>query len=358
MTSDNLLIDVNNKGVYMSKLILSLDGGGIRGAATTQFLSRVEAKLKADHNKSIRDCVDFYAGTSTGSMIALALATTNMTMDEVNNLYNYENAQIIFDDNKGWFEVDGINAPKFESKGKTKTLKENLKGAKIGDVPDNKHILAVTYAIEERKPMVIKSTKENNKELLSYQVADASSAAPTFFPTRNLENPTDPEDEYWLIDGGVVANNPTMCAISEARRAWSDEPFNELRVLSVGTGYMTRKINGPKSTKWGAAQWITKGKLMEIVTDERIVAYQAMSIVEPGKYIRVNAKLSAQPGLSYPPDDSMDDVSKKNIKRLKLLGDFWFEQYGQSTVELLVDSYEGPSLDRIDSKSGKPIQQN
>ncbi len=141
----------------MSKVILALDGGGIRGAATTQFLTMVEQKLQSDHNKSIRDCVDFYAGTSTGSIIALALATTNMTMNQINNLYNYGTAQKIFSENKGWFEIDGINAPKFEAKGKTKVLKKNLGKARIGDVPNGKHVLTVTYAIEKRKPMVIKS---------------------------------------------------------------------------------------------------------------------------------------------------------------------------------------------------------
>ena len=80
----------------MSKLILSLDGGGIRGAATTQFLSHIEEELKLQ-NSSIRDYVDFYAGTSTGSIIALALATTDLTMSEINKLYNYDNAQEIFD---------------------------------------------------------------------------------------------------------------------------------------------------------------------------------------------------------------------------------------------------------------------
>ncbi|HAG72559.1 MAG TPA: patatin, partial [Gammaproteobacteria bacterium] len=38
----------------MSKLILSIDGGGIRGAATTQFLSHVETLLKKQHKKFIR----------------------------------------------------------------------------------------------------------------------------------------------------------------------------------------------------------------------------------------------------------------------------------------------------------------
>ena len=72
----------------MPKLILALDGGGIRGAATTQFLSHIENELTTKHNTKIRDCVDFYAGTSTGSIIALCLATTNLSVSEINQLYN------------------------------------------------------------------------------------------------------------------------------------------------------------------------------------------------------------------------------------------------------------------------------
>ncbi|WP_286264035.1 patatin-like phospholipase family protein [Thalassotalea atypica] len=339
----------------MSKLILSLDGGGIRGAATTQFLAHVEEELQKK-GTTLRACVDFYAGTSTGSIIALALATTDMSMKQINNLYNYDTAQKIFTENKGWFEIDGVNAPKYEAKEKTQVLKANFKDAKIEHaIKAGKQVLAVTYAIEKRRPMIIKSTKADYLSLHSYQVADASSAAPTYFPTKEVDLPPD-NDEAWLIDGGVIANNPTMCAIAEARRHWKNESISDLRVLSIGTGFMTRKINGPESKKWGALQWMTKGKILDILSDERVVAYQGITMMDRGTYIRVNAKLKEQPGLPTPPDDAMDDVSKTNIRRLKLLGDFWFDQYGKAVVELLVGEYQGPSLDRIDPKTGKPIE--
>ena len=89
----------------MSKLILSLDGGGIRGAATAHFLALIENKLKSDHQKTLRDCIDFYAGTSTGSIIALALSTTSLEMSEISELYNYKNAKRIFKENRGWFSL-------------------------------------------------------------------------------------------------------------------------------------------------------------------------------------------------------------------------------------------------------------
>jgi uncharacterized protein len=110
----------------LSKVILSLDGGGIRGAATAQFLHRVEEKLHSDHEKSIRDCVDFYAGTSTGSIIALALATTDLSMSAISDLYDFNTAAKIFKESRGWLEIDGINAPKFEAKGKTSTLEKGV----------------------------------------------------------------------------------------------------------------------------------------------------------------------------------------------------------------------------------------
>jgi len=338
----------------MSKMILSLDGGGIRGAATTQFLSHVEDSLQKKHGKSLRDCVDFYAGTSTGSIIALCLATTKLPVSDINKLYNYKNAEKIFAENKDWFEVDGINAPKYEGEGKTALLKANLKQAKIGSVPRGKHVLAVTYGIEKRKPEVIKSTNSDHRKLYSYMVADASSAAPTYFPTKEMEI-NDKDGEFWLVDGGVTANNPTMCAVAEAKKAWKDLPIDEMRVLSIGTGYRTRKINGPESRKWGALQWFTKGHILDVLTDERVVAYQAITITRPGSYIRVNAEMKSQPGLPLAPDDAMDDISKKNINRLKKMGDFWFEKYGDDVVALLMDTYQGPSLDRIDAVSGKPI---
>ncbi|MDO6839442.1 patatin-like phospholipase family protein [Paraglaciecola chathamensis] len=335
----------------MSKLILSLDGGGIRGAATTQFLTHVEKALQKQHQKSLRDCVDFYAGTSTGSLIALALATTDMDIQDINKLYNVTNAKKIFTENRGFLELDGVNAPKYKADGKTELLKKSLGQAKIKDVPEGKHILAVTYGVEKHRPYVVKSTRSEFQNLLSYQVADASSAAPTYFPTQDMTLPPDNE-QAWLIDGGVVANNPTMCAIAEACRLWPD---SVRRVLSIGTGSQTRKINGPDSRHWGALQWMLKGCIIDVLSDEKVVGYQAITITPPGNYIRVNAEMRQQPGFEKAPDDAMDDISQTNIKRLKGMGDFWFDQYGEAVVELLNNSYEGPSLDRIDPTSGKPI---
>ena len=90
-----------------------------------------------------------------------------------------------------------------------------------------------------------------------------------------------------------------------------------------------------------------------MLSDERVVAYQAITMASPGNYIRVNAQMEVQDGMPSPPDDAMDDISESNIRKLKLMGDFWFERYGDAVVALLAGNYSGPSLDRIDSKTGQ-----
>ena len=87
----------------MYKLILSLDGGGIKGSATVRFLLHVEERLQCEcEKKTIRGQIDIFAGTSTGGLIALALATTKLTMKAIDGLYDLSNAELIFTRNKGW----------------------------------------------------------------------------------------------------------------------------------------------------------------------------------------------------------------------------------------------------------------
>ena len=52
--------------------------------------------------------------------------------------------------------------------------------------------------------------------------------------------------------------------------------------------------------------------------------------------------------------DDLSTGSIHNIKHLKAMGDFWFEQYGDAVVALITDRYQGPSLDRIDPLTGRP----
>src|SRR6266849_9732039 len=85
------------------KRILALDGGGLRGILTVGFLARTEALLRDRHGAGdgFRLChsFDLIAGTSTGAIIAAALAA-GMTVDEVIGHYRRLGREVF---SKDWF---------------------------------------------------------------------------------------------------------------------------------------------------------------------------------------------------------------------------------------------------------------
>jgi len=333
------------------KIILSLDGGGIRGAATAQFLSRIEDHLNTQHLCSLRDLVHFYAGTSTGSIIALALGTTQLSIKEICDLYSFSSAQAIFSrpsfKNLRQFAL----GPKYSGKSKYEFLRNKFAGAQLAHTHSNTHVLAVTYSLKHRIPVIFKSSDPMTAKLLSADIADASSAAPTYFPSKKIALSHDTED--WFIDGGVIANDPTMCAIAEAKRQFS-APLHQIGVISVGTGFQTRAISYQKSHRWGKLGWLKSGDIMGVLTDEKAVEYQAKTIMPCGHFIRVNSELKTHPNLPLAAKDEMDCITPENIRRLKLLGDFWFEQYGEKVIRLLLGKTLERSLGSIDTEKGEP----
>ena len=62
--------------------------------------------------------------------------------------------------------------------------------------------------------------------------ANASSAAPIYFPTASME------DGRWLIDGGIVTNNPSLIGYVEAKKLFST---NNIKVLGIGAGLSTKE---------------------------------------------------------------------------------------------------------------------
>jgi patatin-like phospholipase/acyl hydrolase len=78
------------------KHILSLDGGGVRGAITVAFLERIEKLLEERYGKEVRlgDHFDLIGGTSTGALISGALALGHRA-SEIKEFYT-DRAQHIF----------------------------------------------------------------------------------------------------------------------------------------------------------------------------------------------------------------------------------------------------------------------
>ena len=101
----------------MGRLLLSCDGGGIRGLATCQFLLRLEEAV----GKPIHELFDMFAGTSVGAILVGCVAVKELTVQEAMNMYDKETVRKIFnasllDKSVGVFQTD----PKYDGVGKYK----------------------------------------------------------------------------------------------------------------------------------------------------------------------------------------------------------------------------------------------
>ncbi|TZF90189.1 CBASS cGAMP-activated phospholipase [Cognatilysobacter lacus] len=292
--------------------ILSLDGGGIRGLVTCRWLGAVDSSLAAAGKAHIPGSFDLIAGSSTGGLIACGLALGHPP-DALADLYRTRRHDIFPGmARRLWSRAtrllsDGPSAPRYDGRGLEAVLADVFGDARLGDcrVPT----LVPSYDVISRKPVMFKSFKPEHADLRVRDVCRATTAAPTYFPAHPLR--VEGRD-CALIDGGVVANNPTACAIAEALR--KDETVTgtrDLVVVSVGSGERTRPIDLRSAREWGALEWAIP--IIDVLFDGNAesVDYIAQHIVGDA-YFRLQAALTT--GL-----DDLDDVSDTNIAALETL---------------------------------------
>jgi patatin-like phospholipase/acyl hydrolase len=115
-------------------------------------------------------------------------------------------------------------------------------------------VLVPAYETEQRFPFFFRRRDaldpSRRRDFAIAQVAEATSAAPTFFEPVKLKT-AEPAGWYSLIDGGVFANNPAMCALVEAKKHAQDR---NVLVVSVGTGELTRSLPWEEIKDWGVRE--------------------------------------------------------------------------------------------------------
>ena len=112
--------------------ILSVDGGGSRGVIPANVLNFIEREEKI----SVRDEFDFFAGVSTGALVAAYLARNVGNMERlVTHGYSSESMTKIFDKSI-WDKLLGRmqNQPKYDGVNKRAYIDENADGALINDI--------------------------------------------------------------------------------------------------------------------------------------------------------------------------------------------------------------------------------
>jgi patatin-like phospholipase/acyl hydrolase len=326
-----------NKRDYKCK-VLSIDGGGIRGLIPAKILAKIEDRT----GKPICKLFDMIAGTSTGGILALGLTKPDSDNPkepeyearELIEIYREHGPRIFYEPLlERFIDTDDFVRPKYDSIGRDEVITQFF-----GDTPIQKALAEVfltSYDIELRKPTFFtsKSEKENIEAdnfrkicsgFTMKQAAMATSAAPTYFEPYQIRtsHPTD-RGFYSLVDGGVFANNPTALAIMEAiidgKKAPEPITLNNIFVVSLGTGSMTRKYSYDTAKNWGLVGWVRP--LLNITLDgsSESVDCQLEQLLPratdyPPQYYRFQAFLS-------PRSESMDATRPEALKELEEIAD-------------------------------------
>ena len=218
--------------------ILSIDGGGIKGLYSATILKEFEEKF----NCQISDYFDMICGTSTGGLIALALAL-KIPAKEICDFYELEGPKIFPNStsvNLGnkkisrRFMMQLIKGGKYSDKPLKNALTNIFKENKIGD--SNNLLCIPSYTITEARPFIFKydhTILDRDNGALMVDVALATSAAPTYFPMAEIPFYNNKQ----FIDGGVWANNPTLVGLLEALTYFvgKDKEYNKLKILSISS---------------------------------------------------------------------------------------------------------------------------
>lgn len=225
----------------MSKYrIMTFDGGGVRGALTAALVKRL-----ADAVPNLLEQVDLFAGTSTGSVIALTLAN-GVSADMLVEFYSQKNLRSAFSPSRR-----NLFRPKFKNIRFRRLLEKHFSGdQKLKDLKEHK-VMVTTFQLyndEENNwyPHFIHNYPDDPK-YLNEPIVDCalrSAAAPTIFPSHD-----------GFVDGGMIANNPSTPAIAVALRHEPNLALSDICLLSVGTG-RTRMIVKGGAKNWGVVQWM------------------------------------------------------------------------------------------------------
>ncbi len=272
--------------------ILSIDGGGIRGIIPAMVLAEIEARA----GRPAHELFDLIAGTSTGGIIACAVAVPRPA-EELVALYLTEGPEIFRRSlGRRVASAEGLLDEKYDDAALDAALERHLGDTPLRDA--RTRLLLTAYDLHARQPYFFKSWRAG-ADVTMRLAARATSAAPTYF-----------EPVLWqgrsLVDGGVFATNPAMSAYAEAVRLHAAE---EHVIVSLGTGKATRRIEHSDAEDWGRLEWVRP--LIDVVFDgvADSVEYQLEQLVGP-RHHRFQVELTRA-------SDDLDDAGAENLARLQ-----------------------------------------
>ena len=356
-------------------LVLTCDGGGIRGLLAARIVQRIQEDLAKE--KPSGNPIDFckrincFAGTSTGGIISLGLAA-GLLPDKLVNMYQKEGPNIFqryTPDNLGIIEsayykavteaLGGIDRllgrlplspippnwsknsdqlffTQYDQSALRKVLEKEMgKELTLGRLAATRSALVTSLLLgttnDPWRPVLLHNLPVEDddarmsREMTVVDAALCTSAAPTYFAPHHVET------VGYFADGGVFANSPGVAAVTVALR--SGQMIENIRVLSLGTGSVGNYMKVPPwdhlrnetgGTRCGLLAWLYPKARDGVPAIPLVAAMFDAGAKADELYCRGLLKdRYHRIQISLEKDNAMDDVSA--IPRLIELADAYFD---------------------------------
>ena len=267
------------------KLCISICGGGIKGVWVSQFLMRLESDL----GKSMAKQVKAVAGTSTGSIIAAALAE-GLSAAEITDLYVNKGSKI-FTKYPAYKHI----LPKYPTYDNT-NLKNILKDILKGKMSDFK-IPVFIPTTHMNGTSVEKVWDKGDKDVDKWFAVLTSCSAPTYFDVVV-------KDGESYCDGGLWAND--SCMVLQAGLKKEYPKFGDFKVLCFNTGGISKHEDTGNKTMLGWAEYF----IGNVGNAGDSNYFELCANLGEENVFRVNPKVGGK----------MDDASKDHIAKLIDIG--------------------------------------
>lgn len=295
--------------------ILCLDGGGAKGVYTLGVLKELETAA----GKPLCEVFKLIYGTSTGSIIAAMLAL-GWSVDDIKEKY---------------FKLIPPIMGCYFSGRKTKKLrtlgKEIFGEKKFDKFKTGIGIIATNY--KTQRPLIFKNDVTRAHGTASSFVpgfgvtildaVEASCAACPVFKKKKLK--TENKEEIIAIDGGFIANNPTLFALIDAKKALKLED-DDIRVLSIGVGSYNEK---PLGTLHKFISWFEMGQIASriLVASSNTTEVVTNLLFPELSIVRINDKFNER--------EYETNMIERDLKKLKAMYRLGIESYAMHEKEIL-----------------------
>ena len=304
--------------------ILAVDGGGIRGVIPAVVLAELERRTE----RVASELFDYFVGTSTGGIIALAAVCP----DETGERPRYTGAQIV-----DFYREYGPHIfPPHHFSSALQVVEEKYPSAGLDDALATafgesrlsealRDVMVTTYDAEQCQPVFLRRSlarAEPGFDLPMRLAARATAAAPTYFAPLPYQNG---DRTHVFVDGGLVANNPVLAALAHGHESGAD--LAEVVAVSLGCGDIVRHSDFEHPHHRGVVQWASRLMTMVLDGTSAAVHQHATILLGPQRYHRFNTPLLTA-------TVHLDDAREANIDALV------------EEARLLIDR-ESERLDRV-----------